>query len=602
MKRRRLMWQIYPLFLFVIVIGLAALSWHVSVVLRDFYRAEKTDQLERLARVVGPQLQGLVGTDQYDKMQSICLELARATTFRFTLIDPEGKVLADSDEDPWHMENHLMRPEVQTALSGQFGSDIRFSRTVGQELLYVGVPLQRNGQTAGVLRIAVPLVELRKTTRSIILGIVRYGLLIAAVLAALSLGLSWKISRPLEVLRRGAERFAQGDLGHRLPVSSSNEIGVLAEAMNQMAAQLDQRLRSVITQRNEQQAMLSSMTEGVLAVDIHGRVMSVNRAAEQMLHQGPEESIGRNVEEVVRNTELQHFIARVLDSAGPIQDRLVLHDQPNADRHLQVNGAPLLDDAGKKIGVLVVLNDITRIHRLEQLRSDFVANVSHELKTPVTSIKGFIETLLDGAMEQPENRRRFLEIIARQAQRLDSIIDDLLILSRLEQQDQTGQMDCVSTKIRPILTAAAELCQVAAAEKNIRIEIECPEDLHACVNASLCEQAVVNLVDNAVKYSEDGQEVRIEAEQRGDELQIRVRDHGCGIAPEHLPRLFERFYRVDKARSRKLGGTGLGLAIVKHIAQFHKGHITVESQLNQGSVFTLHLPQCAHQGGGSESP
>ncbi|HDS84795.1 MAG TPA: PAS domain S-box protein, partial [Phycisphaerales bacterium] len=305
---------------------------------------------------------------------------------------------------------------------------------------------------------------------------------------------------------------------------------------------------------------------------------------------------------VVRNTELQHFIRRALDSAVSVEDRLVLHDSPGAERHLQVSGAPLRDEAGQKIGVLIVLNDITQIHRLEQLRRDFVANVSHELKTPVTSIKGFIETLLDGAMDNPDDRRRFLEIIARQAHRLDSIIDDLLTLSRLEQQSKSERAELAAAKIRPILTAAADLCQVFAAEKNIPIEIDCPDDLEGRVNASLCEQAAVNLVDNAIKYSDAGRPVRLEAERVGEELLIRVRDHGCGIAADHLPRLFERFYRVDKARSRKLGGTGLGLAIVKHIAQFHNGRITVESQLNQGSVFTLYLPQRADQGGSSDTP
>lgn len=600
--RRRLIWQIYPFFLMVALVGLLALSGNVSILLRQFYRAEKTDELERLARVVMPLFEDVIGTDRYDTMQAICRQLGQATSLRFTLIDSEGKVLADSDQDPRQMDNHLMRPEVQTALNEGFGSNIRFSRTVREELLYVGLPLQRDESTAAVLRIAVPLVELRRTTRLIFGDVVQYSLMIAVLLALLSLALSWKISRPLELLRRGAQRFAQGDLKHRLPVPSSREIGALAEAMNQMAAQLDERIRTVITQRNEQQAVLASMTEGVLAIDMQGRVMSVNKVAAQMLQNPSQTGSGRSIEEVVRNTELQHFIRRALDSAASVEARLVLHGSPDAERHLQVSGAPLRDEAGQKIGVLIVLNDITQIHRLEQLRRDFVANVSHELKTPVTSIKGFIETLLDGAMDNPDDRRRFLEIIARQAHRLDSIIDDLLTLSRLEQQSKSERAELAAAKIRPILTAAADLCQVFAAEKNIPIEIDCPDDLEGCVTASLCEQAVVNLVDNAIKYSDPGRPVRLEAERVGEELLIRVRDHGCGIAAEHLPRLFERFYRVDKARSRKLGGTGLGLAIVKHIAQFHNGRITVESQLNQGSVFTLHLPQCAHQGGGSESP
>ena len=590
--KRRLLWQIYPAFLILTLIGLLAISWNVSILLKNFYKTEKTAQLERMARVAIHYFEGAIGTEQYDKMQTACVELKNATQLRYTIINLQGKVLADSDQAPEQMENHLLRPEVQAVLDGRVGSDIRISQSVRQEMLYVGLPLARDGKIVAILRIAVPLVELQQATRTFILEIVRYGAIIAAVLAALSLGLSWKISRPLEILRLGARRFAGGDLSHRLAVSSSHEIGALAESMNQMAAQLDQRIRTIVTQRNEQQAVLSSMIEGVLAINAGGGVMSVNAAAAAMLHLSPEQCVGRLVEEVVRNTELQHFVRRTLNSDAPIEDQIVLHDSDRPECHIQAYGTPLRGDAGERIGVLVVLNDITRIRRLEEVRRDFVANVSHELKTPVTSIKGFIETLLDGAMDNPDDRRRFLEIIARQANRLDSIIDDLLTLSRVEQQSDAEQMATEPSKIRPILTAAAGLCEIRAAEKNIRITIDCAEAIEACVNASLLEQAVVNLADNAVKYSEDGAEVRLEAACTDAELLIHVRDHGCGIAREHLPRLFERFYRVDKARSRKLGGTGLGLAIVKHIVQSHNGRVTVESRPGEGSVFTLHLPRC----------
>ena len=589
--KRRLLWQIYPVFLLITLLGLLAISWNVSILLEQFYKTEKTAQLERLARVATHYFEDVLGTEQFDKMQSACVELGQATQLRFTLINLEGKVLADSDENPRQMENHLIRPEVQAVLGGNVGSDIRFSKTIGQELLYVGLPLSRDGKIVAVLRIAVPLVELHRATHAITTKIAYYGILIAIVLAALSLGLSWKISRPLEILRLGAERFAQGDLGHRLPVPPSREIGALAESMNQMALQLDERIRTIVAQRNEQQAVLSSMFEGVLAVDTAGCVMSVNRAASEMLGAAPEQSLGRTIEEVVRNTELQQFVRRTLEIAESTEDQIVLHESGYPERHLQVHGTPLLGDAGRKIGVLVVLNDISHIHHLEEIRRDFVANVSHELKTPITSIKGFIETLLAGAMDKPEDRKRFLEIISRQANRLDSIIDDLLTLSWVEQQSERLQTTLEPVPIAPILKAAAELCQVGAAEKNIHIEVDCARDIEASVNASLLEQAIVNLVDNAVKYSDAGTEVRLLASRTETKLLISVCDHGYGIAKEHLPRLFERFYRVDKARSRKLGGTGLGLAIVKHIAQYHQGTIGVESTIGKGSIFTLAIPR-----------
>jgi len=235
-------------------------------------------------------------------------------------------------------------------------------------------------------------------------------------------------------------------------------------------------------------------------------------------------------------------------------------------------------------------HDVTRLRRLENVRSDFVANVSHELKTPITSIKGFVETLLDGAVHDPEDARRFLKIVAAQADRLNEIIEDLLTLSRLEGDTERAGISLQPGRIRDVLQAAAATCQLKATEKNVEIELTCDDGLRVEINAALLEQAVVNLVDNAVKYSPGGQTVHVEAAKTPAEIVIRVRDHGCGIGPDHLPRLFERFYRVDKARSRKLGGTGLGLAIVKHIAQAHGGRVTVESVPGEGSVFSVHLP------------
>ena len=242
---------------------------------------------------------------------------------------------------------------------------------------------------------------------------------------------------------------------------------------------------------------------------------------------------------------------------------------------------------------MIVLNDVTDMQRLENVRRDFVANVSHELKTPIASIKGFVETLLDGAMDDPGNSRRFLEIVGRQAERLASIIDDLLALSRIEQSEGSGNLPLEATRIADIFSAVFADCEPRANERSIRLTTDCSEDVVAEVNPPLFEQAVINLVDNAIKYSDQGRTVwmsaAVEVAANGTEVVVRVRDEGSGIDAEHLPRLFERFYRVDKARSRKLGGTGLGLSIVKHIVQAHGGAITVDSTLNVGSTFTIRL-------------
>jgi two-component system, OmpR family, phosphate regulon sensor histidine kinase PhoR len=260
------------------------------------------------------------------------------------------------------------------------------------------------------------------------------------------------------------------------------------------------------------------------------------------------------------------------------------------ERFLQAHGAPLRDATGMEIGVLVVLNDITRLQRLENIRRDFVANVSHELKTPITAIKGSVETLLGGAMDEPDSAPRFLDIIARQADRLNAIIEDLLALSRIEQGEEKGGIQLVPAVIGEVIQSALQSCQIKARDKQVRLVADYAENLQCLANAPLLEQALINLIDNAIKYSNEGGEVQLAVHAATAAIEISVRDFGCGIDREHLPRLFERFYRVDKARSRKQGGTGLGLAIVKHIVQAHGGQVRVDSTLGEGSLFTIALP------------
>ena len=588
--KRRLLWQIYPAILIITLLSLFAIFWNVKSRIRSGYEAEKQVSLERIAALSLPSFRPLLEESKLDRIQALCVEMGSAAQVRFTVIEPQGKVLGDSDELPETMVNHFDRPEFQQALHGTTGTAIRPSETLEQEMMYVAIPITRDGEIVAVLRTSVVMTELQATLDSVFKDILSYGILIAIAMAVLSLAFTWKISRPLELLRRGAERFAKGDLNHRLPIQQTREIGDLANSMNEMAGQLDKRIRTIVAQKNEQQAVLASMIEGVVAVSVNGHIISLNKAAAQILQAPLDTFIGRTVEEVVRNTELQQFVQKAMESKTPIEEQIVLHEQRQNERFLQTHGTALQDDKGDKIGALIVLNDVTHIRRLEQVRRDFVANVSHELKTPVTSIKGFIETLLEGNVSKPEDAQRFLEIIARQTNRLNSIIDDLLVLSRIEQQSEHQQVIFEPARIRPILEAAAGLCEIASVAKDIVIDIDCPDELEACINASLLEQAIVNLVDNAIKYSNPGSGIRIEAEQDETHTRIRVCDHGCGIAKEHCERLFERFYRVDKARSRKLGGTGLGLAIVKHIAQSHKGTVTVESTLGKGSTFTLELP------------
>lgn len=414
--------------------------------------------------------------------------------------------------------------------------------------------------------------------------------LVAALLTAgASFALVWKIRVSLEKTREGARRFAEGDLEFRLEVPQSEELGGLAETLNQMAAQLDERISTINQQRNEQDAILGSMVEGVIAVDSASSILQINHAAAQLVGTRPDSVIGRSLHEVIRNREIHQLIDRSLNEGKPTVGETLYHGA--SERLLQVHVSALRNMDGESIGALMVLNDITRLRRLEQVRRDFVANVSHELKTPLTSIKGFIETLMDGALDQPEEARRFCSIIAKQVDRLQAIIEDLLSLSRIEQEVEDGQLELKSVRLADVLSSAAQCVEIQAAEKNIRVEIDCAPSVMAAINPPLFEQVAVNLIDNAIKYSDPGKRVSIRVTPAESFWDVSFADQGHGIDADHLNRIFERFYRVDKARSRKVGGTGLGLAIVKHIVTAHGGRVRVESKPGQGSIFTVSIPR-----------
>jgi two-component system phosphate regulon sensor histidine kinase PhoR len=393
----------------------------------------------------------------------------------------------------------------------------------------------------------------------------------------------------VEDLARSVTSLAAGETASRLPVSDVREIATIIGAVESLQEQFEERGLLIGRQGTQQEAVLGSMIEGVVAIDARQRIVGINRAAAELLSLDLEHAVRRPLQEVVRNPDLRRFALLAIDCREPVEDDLVLRGA--RDRTIRMRGTALRDVTGEG-GAVIVLNDVTDMQRLERVRRDFVANVSHELKTPIASIKGFVETLLDGAADDPVDGRRFLEIVAKQADRLAAIIEDLLALSRIEQSEGSGNLPLEPARIADVVAAAVTECGPRAADKSIRIRTACPDALVAEVNPPLLEQALINLVDNAIKYSDQGRTTWIEASGADDEaVVITVRDEGRGIGPEHLPRLFERFYRVDSARSRALGGTGLGLSIVKHIVQAHGGTVTVESTVGMGTTFTMRLPR-----------
>jgi two-component system, OmpR family, phosphate regulon sensor histidine kinase PhoR len=397
-----------------------------------------------------------------------------------------------------------------------------------------------------------------------------------------------RLAISLMQIRAGVERIAQIDDSGRAKATFDNSVASLAVAVNDVARHLQERAAELTQRRQEHDTIVSSMIEGVLVVDADEKLISINQAAARLLGLENANVIGRSLQETVRNSDLHRLVTRTLEFGTPVEGDVIL--QGVEDRHLQVTGTMLRNATRDTVGALIVLNDVTRLRKLEQVRRDFVANVSHELKTPITSIKGYVETLLDGAFRNPDDIERFLKIVAKQANRLNAIIEDLLKLSRIEQGVERGEIVLEQTALKGLLAAAISACETQIAVKSIHVSLLCPDDLVARVNPPLLEQAVVNLIDNATKYGDAGSAIEIAAIQNSSAISIVVRDHGVGIAPEHLPRLFERFYRVDKARSRAEGGTGLGLAIAKHIVLAHGGTISVDSRMGEGSTFTISLP------------
>jgi two-component system phosphate regulon sensor histidine kinase PhoR len=611
MSRRKLIWQLYPSYLVITLAALIAVTAYSSHYFRVAYRNQVRETLSQLAGIAAEQIRTSLATEGPPGVDRLCKRLAgrpgpagplrgRHGT-RLTVVAPSGQVLGDSHEDPAAMENHAGRPEISEALRRGTGSSVRFSPTLGTQMMYVAIAVPGPDRPIAVIRASSPLTEIDRAPHSMYVHLLWAGLAIAAGAAVLSLLIARRISQPIIGIQRIAERFAAGELDLRVPTPASAELAALAGSLNRMAVQLGERITTITAQKNELDAILASMAEGVFAVDNRGCIVSANPAAAELLGLRPAEAQGRHVEEVIRNVDLQQFVRQTLAGVQPDEMDIALPADrtrpPNGEnpawessRSFTLHGAGLTDARSRRSGAVIVLNDRTRLRRLEAIRRDFVANVSHELKTPVTSIQGFVEALIEGGVKEPAQVERYLGIIAKHASRLNSIIDDLLTLSRLEEAGERRALSFDASPVKPVLEEAINLSRVKADEKRMIIELACDDKLEARINPPLLEQAVLNLIDNAIKYSPEGSHIHVAAHQDQSQVSIAVADEGCGIPPEHLPRIFERFYVVDKSRSRKLGGTGLGLAIVKHIAQVHGGRVAVASTPGKGSTFTIYLP------------
>jgi two-component system, OmpR family, phosphate regulon sensor histidine kinase PhoR len=585
---KRLFWNLSIPFMVVILSAIILTSFISSSAYRRFYYNDLHDNLETRLRLIEPQIAAIPEND-LKTLQSLSENISTKSSMRITVIGPQGKVIADSHSDPAKMENHLNRAEIFTAAKGRAGFETRYSETLRKKMLYAAIPVYKNGtsQLKFVLRASKAVDAVQAAYSESLRDTLKMTLAIIAVSTAVCFYISCRIARPLEILKTGAEHYAGGDFDYKLCPSNTEEIASLAVSMNNMAAEIKKRIVQITDQKDQQAAILTDMSEGVLAIDHNYRIVLANSSACRLL--GLKDNIrGMVLHDAIRLPALLEYVDSVFEKGSPLSCQIKIG---TSDRLRFINlSASMIDTVDGDLKMVIVLNDITEMQKLQEMRKEFVANVSHELKTPITSIKGFVETLLEGAIDDPKNSRHFLGIIRNQTDRLDAIINDLLTLSMLERVFEERHIELKEEDVLSVLKSSVELCECKAQRKNTKIAIDCPEFLHARVNRTLLEQAIVNLVDNAVKYSPEASNINVSAEQTQSGICIAVSDNGPGVAPEHAARLFERFYRVDKARSRERGGTGLGLSIVKHIAAAHNGSVSLDSQPGKGSIFSIFLP------------
>ena len=566
------------------IVLVAAFYW--SQAFHRLYVQSLTERLEREAHLAAGALPWDVKGAELDK---VCALHAREIGGRLTVIADDGRVIGESEEASEVLENHANRPEIVLARASGVGTATRFSHTLGYDMLYVAMA-DRRGAEMRFVRVALPLREL-KEARRLVWRILAYGLGVAIVLGGASAAI---FSRRIAARVRRIEAFSRGILtggGEGSAAPGGDELGSVERHLVDLAREMRGHLARSEEERAKLEAVLRSMTDGVVVLDHQGRIVLSNRSAiEQLELSSIDELVGARLSFVCRNPELTTLVEEVLKSPGATVQHEVNFPGRERNRVLSASGVAIADE-DNPLGAILVLHDLTRVRQFEAMRADFVANVSHELRTPLTAIRGYAETLLHGALQDRDKAVQFVEVIQRHSERLTRLIDDLLTLSDLE----LGK-----TEIRPRPLAVAEvvgtpieMLRQKAAERSIELRADVPEGLPEVFgDRDRLEQVLINLIDNAIKYSGPGSEVHVAAARLtgGAAIEISVRDNGVGIPEKDIPRLTERFYRVDRARSRELGGTGLGLAIVKHIVQAHGGALSVESQLGRGTTVRVTLP------------
>ncbi len=576
--KRRIFRRTFILYFVILLASVVFVELYITGVIRANY----LDRLKKNLSVQASLISDNIPLDTRHKLDGWCRRIKRKTGARVTVIDSSGKVLGDSDNDSSQMDNHADRPEIQQSLISQTGWSIRQSKTLRYQLFYTATKIMQGEKLAGFIRLAVPLNDINKS-----INLLRLKINLAVILILLTSGslLIWQTERIRKLVNRitdYAGALSHGLFKKRLYLEDAGEFTELAHDLNNMASELQKSLEKRDEETSRLNTILKNIPDALLLVNIHGTVELSNNVARDLF--GVSGIDGRPVIEIVRSPDFLSLIDRVRQDRLPGSAWLVI-DSPE-EKHLLVRVSPLFYNVGELAGIVAVFHDATHLKKLEQMRKDFVANVSHEMKTPVTAIRGFAETLLDGALYDKANAEKFLRTIKSHSERLNRLVDDLLTLSRIELG--AIKMDKTMVNAAEIIDNVIGTFVVQAAEKDLNVKKSLETgDVQINADRDMMEQILINIVDNAIKFTESG-EIEIGIAQDSGRSCIFVKDTGIGIPGKYIPRLGERFFRVDPSRSRDLGGTGLGLAIVKHLVKAHGWDMKIESKAGKGTVVKVY--------------
>ena len=576
----RLFFKIFATYLVIAVLAIGIIGFLAGNQIRAKLEQQIENELMAHARIV----------DLYPlkEIEAHVGEIADIAKARVTIIDGEGNVIAETDPEAAVLGSHLERPEIQEARVRGSGKTTRYSRTLKEDMIYVALPIRKGPEIVGYIRLARPLGEVRKTIEEFTAILLQSFLVILVSSVLVAFLFSRRLTTPIRDMEHFTERLRRGETPGTLMIRSSDEIGQLAENINYMVDELQTRIAALQEEKAKVEAAFSSALDGVLILDHQGRIETVNRGMWTMIGERYRDLVGKTPLEAFRNLGLQKALDQYRTHDTPVSQEIELGEEEPVVLDVSITPVRGVDAAEGK--TMLVFHDVTRLKKLERMRVDFVANVTHEIKTPLTAILGYVETLQEGAIEDRETAKKFLSTIARHAERLNRLVEDLLTISNIELGEIRFCFENVS--LSGIVESVMNIIQVKARGKKIEIVSETPEDLPLIrADRDRLSQVLINVLDNSVKFTPEGGTVTLSAlPADGGEVVVRITDTGIGVPRDEVSRLGERFYRVDKTRSRELGGTGLGLSIVKHLMAAHKGRMEIESQLGRGTTVSLYFP------------